>query len=382
MAPPNRAWPDQAPVALKWYFSISEASLLRPEHDWPGLIRAAVSSARQNTSLRPHLLYDGGRTPFIDELEAHGVKVMRHRVGFCEAFAVRGASYAAVASGVFLRSELPLIETEEQYVLCTDCDVIFLSEPLLPPQPPEFFAAASQMARDDYRDMNMGVVVMNLPAMRRELPEFIRFIKDHINAGFPGIDQVMYRRFYQDRWDPLAPTMNWKPYWGIEPGARILHWHGPKPVWVRDRLSLPDLPTNADWRALFSRNRQAYIHYLKVWEQYGRMPRETVHCVVTIASAGVVAGWALDKADPVTPVRLIPVVDGQRLDEIVCCNPRPAVKKAGYPSESVGYRWQLPDRYRDGRQHRLALLNTRTAQPVTMAYAGGWVDHIDLTGGA
>jgi hypothetical protein len=377
----NTVWPNKPPVALKWYFSISEASLLRPDYDWPGLIRAAVESARQNTALRPHLLYDGRRTPFIDEVEALGVRIIPHRVGFYEELTARGASYTAAASGVFLRAELPLIETEDQYVLCTDCDVLFLGEPILPRQPPAYFAAAPQFARDDYQDMNMGVVVFNLAAMKHELGSFVQFIRDHIDAGFPGVDQEMYRRFYHGRWDRLAPAMNWKPYWGIEPTASILHWHGPKPVWVRDRLNRADLPANPNWNTLFSRNRQAYLHYLEVWRQYGEIRRDTVHCVVGRTAAGLVTGWAVDKADPVTPVRLVPVVDGDALDEIACRRPRPGVKRRGYPSEFVGYRLQLPERYRDGRRHHLAFRNSETAEPVTIFHAGTWVDHLDLTGG-
>ena len=50
-------------MSMKWYFAISEALFSRPGYDWRGMIRAAVISARQNTTLRPHMIYDGSRMP-------------------------------------------------------------------------------------------------------------------------------------------------------------------------------------------------------------------------------------------------------------------------------------------------------------------------------
>lgn len=33
---------------------------------------------------------------------------------------------------------------------------------------------------------------------------------------------------YKGRWDRLAPEYNWKPYWGLNPNAKIVHFHGIK----------------------------------------------------------------------------------------------------------------------------------------------------------
>jgi hypothetical protein len=35
--------------------------------------------------------------------------------------------------------------------------------------------------------------------------------------------------FRHGGWKPLRPELNWKPYWGINPAAKIIHFHGPKP---------------------------------------------------------------------------------------------------------------------------------------------------------
>ena len=44
-----------------------------------------------------------------------------------------------------------------------------------------------------------------------------------------SFDQHAYREHYRGRWDQLPVEMNWKPYWGRNAAAQIVHFHGPKP---------------------------------------------------------------------------------------------------------------------------------------------------------
>jgi hypothetical protein len=60
----------QDSVAMKWYFALSESSLDRHDHDWRGLTFAAVRSAQRNTTLEPHLIYDGEENAFISALRS------------------------------------------------------------------------------------------------------------------------------------------------------------------------------------------------------------------------------------------------------------------------------------------------------------------------
>ncbi|GAB4813078.1 hypothetical protein N2152v2_000124 [Parachlorella kessleri] len=74
-------------------------------------------------------------------------------------------------------------------------------------------------------------MVFNVPAVRNELPNFLRYGRDN-NFSFPVYDQgwlVQYRTDYNKTWPAIADEMNWKVYWGSNPNASILHWHGPKP---------------------------------------------------------------------------------------------------------------------------------------------------------
>jgi hypothetical protein len=64
-------------MSMKWYFAISESSLEQEDHDWRGLIRVAVESARQRTRLSPNMLYDGEPNDFAEGLRQEGVSIIR-----------------------------------------------------------------------------------------------------------------------------------------------------------------------------------------------------------------------------------------------------------------------------------------------------------------
>jgi len=123
-------------MSVKWYFAISEISLSRENSDWPGLIKAAVRSARMNTTLKPHMLYNGEPNEFTNEIANLGVTIVPHRVSFYDALLSekeKNPNFDLLSwSGAHLRIEIPLIEKQDEIVLYTDCDVMFLKDPALP----------------------------------------------------------------------------------------------------------------------------------------------------------------------------------------------------------------------------------------------------------
>ena len=328
---------------MKCYFSLSETSIDRPDHGWRDLIRTAVCSARLNTTLTPFMLYDGEESPFTAELRTLGVTIIHHRVSFYDKLAARDLGYLAIASGAFIRVELPEIDQEETLVLYTDCDVMFRSDPKFDTIP-SYFASAPQTSLDDYKhDMNTGVMLMNLPAMRRDLPHFKEFIVHNLNEGWPGCDQENYRRFYGGRWDRLPSRFNWKPYWGISPEAVITHWHGPKPMLVRKLLADPTLATNPDWRRLYDGAPEGYRTALAEWNAIPRPAPRPRRLFVDAVTSTQVRGWAHDPAYPDQPMRLDFRLDGVTVWSGDCDKPRPDVVTAGHPSGNVGFDFSLPD---------------------------------------
>lgn len=233
---------------MQWFFALTEDSTAFRQY--AEMIMVAVHTAKKFTSLEPYCIYDGGENEFTEWLTRHDVRIVRHRSFVREQLEELGRRkgnphLAAALSGAFSRVELP--ELLEQLggadrVLYTDCDVIFLGEvvPELEANPCEYFAVAPESAQDDYLNMNTGVMLMNTARLRQSLPEFREYISQNLaELERESWDEAAYRWFYRESngplWDRLRPELNWKPYWGENAQARIIHFHGPKP-YQRDHI--------------------------------------------------------------------------------------------------------------------------------------------------
>lgn len=262
---------------MKWYFAATEATLSHKDHDFPGLMKAAAASARANTDLEPNLIYDGAESALTQDLRAMGVRIHHHALSIAPYLRAHApADYAVdVALGAFLRTDIPELETEDDFVLYTDCDVLFLRQPAFLRTRPDFFACAPEFDMDDYARFNTGVMLMNLRALRLGLAEFRRFIQQHF-SGLAAFDQGAFQLFYRDRLDRLPPVANWKPYWGVSDRAEIVHFHGPKPMAVRKGLADPAYAMPQIWRDLLGRGAGAYPHYLALWDQYRELAEQQI----------------------------------------------------------------------------------------------------------
>jgi hypothetical protein len=234
---------------MQWFFALTEDSTAFREY--AEMLKVAVYTAGQHTSLVPHLIYDGGENQFTAWLQQHGVRIVPHRSRFRDALGELGRKkgnphFEAALAGAFSRVELPEIVARlggAERILYTDCDVIFQAEvvPELLANPCEVFAVAPETVRDDYLNMNTGVMLMNIPRLRAGLPEFLEYIGENLaELEKESWDEAAYRWYYRAAdgrplWDHLPPELNWKPYWGENRRAKIIHLHGPKP-YQRDQL--------------------------------------------------------------------------------------------------------------------------------------------------
>jgi hypothetical protein len=229
------------------------------------MVLAAVKSAAKHTQLIPFLFWDGGEDPFLDPLRELDVRIVPHHLTFYDALEEHGREipgYLSIASGAFLRTELPLM-FDDDLVLYTDCDVLFTGPLEFPPVPP-YFACASEFEQGNTTDFNTGVMLMNLRNLRRSLTEFQAFIREHL-GDFDTYDQDAYRQFYGAKASALPDEYNWKPYWGRNPDARIVHFHGPKPSWAMQQLATGDADPNPVLIQLFEQDPPGYVHYLDRW---------------------------------------------------------------------------------------------------------------------
>ncbi len=216
---------------MRWFFALNEASTSFWEY--ANLVQVAVHSARQNTSLEPVCLYDGTDNLLTAWLEEAGVKIIRRRT-FLQEWVT---DLPPIPRGAYLRLEIPEVCQEQgwddAFVLYTDCDVVFRQDPapILRQLRPEFFAAAPESDPSDFRNFNSGVMWIHVAGLAAEQESLRRTIKTHLSeAVAPPYDQAALQQHFGDRTDRLPVELNWKPYWGANPDAAIVHFHGPKPA--------------------------------------------------------------------------------------------------------------------------------------------------------
>lgn len=265
----------ETPSLLRnWYFCINAKGF----DTFLPHIRAAVMSARANTTLAPHCLYSGDEARHRAILTRLGVTVIDHKPSLAAYLRQGYGEHYDAFAGHWLRVDLPFIETSEEFVLYSDVDVMFLGHPALP-QMPRVLAAAPEYDRNSRRHFNSGVMVMNIPRLRDLYGPFCRAIRARLSGNFsyPPHDQESYNRFFRASAlnrlrgrarSRLAPELNWKPYWGIAPNAKLVHFHGPKPPKVRVFQNGGGSPADKGLYDLWDSDRAAYDHYATQWEGY------------------------------------------------------------------------------------------------------------------
>jgi hypothetical protein len=218
---------------LRWYFAIDESGAKGELGD---MAKLAVLSARAVGGLEPVLLYHGAPSAFTAWMERQRVRVVTARPSVWAAVeqARTGGPHNPHTIGHWLRVTIPQVETEQEYVLYTDCDVIFLRRFAWESLRPKVFAAAPEFEPDDWRRFNSGVMVLSVPAMRATWPAFeAQIVARLADPEYPGYnDQFALNECYAGHWERLPALCNHKPYWPFDPQAAVLHFHGPKPRMV------------------------------------------------------------------------------------------------------------------------------------------------------
>lgn len=279
---------------MKWFFATNEESL--NEEDFFPLVRVAVLSAAKNTTLAPHMIYDGDSTERTRWLEQQGVTILQWRLTFKEDIekgleSLGEGARARVRQGAFLRSEIPLVIQHygipDDYVLYTDCDVMFLRDVDFRRHKPPFFAASGYRfgGRTRFKfggemHYNSGVMLINVKALGDTLPEFRDYI---LNNGYSTFrpdhpllkknlllsDEAAYNLFYKGRIDRLPSIYNWNPSGGISEKAAIVHFHGLK--WTEfDKFLQGGLsPIKMERFTIFyRRSPEGYHHYVNMAKSY------------------------------------------------------------------------------------------------------------------
>lgn len=246
-------------MRMKWYACLNESALGRyAEH-----LRVAIRTAIDIAGLEPHVVFDGDPERLRAAIGHDRFQIHRRRSSLFDAIMATPEQPGwrrAVAAGALLRLDIPLIEATDEFVLYTDCDVLFARRVELSALRPRYLAAAPQHEPYDWSLFCSGVLLLNAPAMRSEHPRLMRHAREAL--GRPDhYDQEILNDYFKNRWDHLPIHTHWKPYWGIERTASIVHFHGPK---VEDARRLAAGASNRDVHLLlYGRDPAGYTHYLR-----------------------------------------------------------------------------------------------------------------------
>jgi SAM-dependent methyltransferase len=229
---------------MRWFLGLN--------HDAPHfsayaqMVQAAVLSAPPGSGLEPHLLFDGPECELTRWFRACAGEVIFRQTflkpNLAAAAADPGtASALSHGSGVYLRTEIPDLLRERDWddatVLYTDSDILFTPRFRAAdlPVPTHPIAVAPDFEREG-AVFNSGFMLFHLPLwwpLHERFKEFL--LADLPNAIRHEWDQFSFQQFFARNFHRLDPVWNWKPYWGENPEARVLHFHGPKPF-LRDAL--------------------------------------------------------------------------------------------------------------------------------------------------
>lgn len=235
------------------------------------MIRVAVISAGENTSLEAHCLYDGEATDLTIWLAYRGVKIHRTRVPFREELfseATRNAAgslyFPDHACGAFLRLIAHRYANPGTF-LYTDCDVMFMDDRVASLRTNRIAAAAEITS-----GFNSGVMLIDRDYMAEREVALRQFIADrgYYYPRLGSYDQHFLNCFFVDLWDEIDPHFNWRPGQGRNDDASIIHFHGPKPHRIDAILNGQALPEEAGLAAMIEAGRGGYAYHLDLFHAF------------------------------------------------------------------------------------------------------------------
>jgi hypothetical protein len=251
------------------------------------LLKVAINSLLKNTTLQPYVVwgnhFKGESNPMIQWLQEKQIPIIQHTLSFefdLYAFSFSKSSmhnpilkkmyefYPEYYNQNFiisesLRMDLPWVFTKDEYILYTDCDVVFLKDIQI-----ENFSEPIAAATRSGNFFNNGIMFLNLPELRRSHREFVNFyLKSNYTFEIGNsTTQGAYNTFYKEQVHSLPLEYNWHVFFGINDEAKIIHFCGPKYEDYQKMLNDP----NADYEKIYRdcAKSPSIPHYLKEFEKY------------------------------------------------------------------------------------------------------------------
>ena len=208
------------------------------------LLYVSLKTARKNTTLELIVLYDGTETGRCYEiLKEFNVKIIKHQFShkqylektypqnYIREMCGRDIPYEKIA-GTFMRFDIPFVEQEDDFVFYTDIDVMFLRDFSHENfEKPEYLAATTELEKDleTMTYFNAGILYLNVKQMRKISEQVYNSLKNGEKNKTGLFDQGYLNQLCFEKMTIMPLEFNWKPYWGYNKEAYIVHFHAMKP---------------------------------------------------------------------------------------------------------------------------------------------------------
>jgi hypothetical protein len=204
------------------------------------MLRLALKSAQENTSLKLYALYEGTKEDsaykiFIE----NGVNVtlctcsfkdkLERYYGDLQTNNLRASIKRML--GCFMKFDISLYEKDDDVILYSDIDTMFLKDADWDSFKVQRLAVAPEFNKDydlikGYRYFSAGIMLINLPELRKRREKLFDMLDNKIPPYQECWDQGFWNELYKDDFEEWGAEFNWKPYWGINDNANIIHIHG------------------------------------------------------------------------------------------------------------------------------------------------------------
>ncbi len=247
------------------------------------LAKVLVATARLNSNVELCCLYDGQEDEFTSWLSRWGVHCYIWKVSFLEDIrrTYTGKKSLEFCAGTYLRTEIPNAfqhyGLRDEYVLFLDVDTMVLNRINLNHIKPTYFAAAPDWDIADWSLVGTGVMLINLVEMRKNYSKLIGHLMQHdFDFSFDGAgpcSQGAWNTFFRGRWDKLNPLYDWKPWWGFNLRAKIVHFSGPKPeevpLLLGDQIDEGSMgETQKIHHFVVNQDKNSFLRYSSIWKEY------------------------------------------------------------------------------------------------------------------
>lgn len=277
---------------MKCYFALSDDVADNDAYYW--MFVATLNSARKNTSLDLHCLYDF-RKKTVENIEddriykllkEYSVTVHLTTIDFEEdLLSVYTDNYLQQINVTksslysrFLRFMIADIETEDEYILYADTDVLFLKDIHLDDfvsltskenkSVPKTIGVCSEESNNyEYMNFNAGIMLINTSYYKQVKKTFLDWISHGRKARGECCDQGYLNEICERDFERVSNVFNWKPYWGVNSDAAIVHLHGVKPT-VKEGQEGEFIPFVSKYMFDNPGAKDGWFHYFDLFATY------------------------------------------------------------------------------------------------------------------